>query len=184
MDKYQYVKDFEKMGFGMFVHFGLYSVNAKGEWSYHLHKLPEKKYDKLIPKFKVTKNWAKNLVKTAKSTGCKYITLTTRHHDGFSLYDTKGLSDYGVMNSPTKRDLIKEFVDECNANGIVPFFYHTLLDWRNEYYKTDAAPGDNNAANIAEVIIAKNRHGSTGTVKMGWIGQYTKFRTIADNIEE
>ena len=132
-----YVKDFEKLGFGLFVHFGLYSVNAKGEWSYHLHKIPQEKYEKLIPKFKITKNWAKNLVKTAKSTGCKYITLTTRHHDGFSLYDTKGLSDYGVMNSPTKRDLIKEFVDECNANGIVPFFYHTLLDWHNEYYKTD-----------------------------------------------
>ena len=48
-----YVKDFEKLGFGLFVHFGLYSVNAKGEWSYHLHKIPEKKYDKLIPKFKV-----------------------------------------------------------------------------------------------------------------------------------
>ncbi len=132
-----YVKDFEKLGFGLFVHFGLYSINAKGEWAYHLHKIPEQKYDKLLPRFKVTKNWAKNLVKTAKSTGCRYVTITTRHHDGFSLFDTKGLSDYDVMHSPTKRDLIKEFVDECNKEGIVPFFYHTLLDWRNIDYKTN-----------------------------------------------
>ena len=132
-----YVKDFEKLGFGLFVHFGLYSIYAKGEWAYHLHKIPDKKYDKLLPKFKVTKNWAKNLVKTAKATGCKYITITTRHHDGFSLFDTKGLSDYDVMHSPTKRDLIKEFVDECNKENIVPFFYHTLLDWKNIDYKTN-----------------------------------------------
>ena len=134
---YEYVKDFQNMGFGMFVHFGLYSVIGEGEWVKHIARIPYEKYDKNIAKFKVKKTWAKELVKMAKNAGCKYITLTTRHHDGFSLYDTRGLNDYDVIHSPTGRDLVREFVDECNAQGIVPFFYHTILDWHNNDYKED-----------------------------------------------
>ena len=105
----------------MFIHFGLYSVIGKGEWYYWQYKPDQKEYEKNIEKFRVTKNWAKNLVKTAKRAGCKYITLTTRHHDGFSLYDTCGLNDFDAPHSATGRDLVREFVDECNAEGIVPF---------------------------------------------------------------
>lgn len=139
MDKYQYVKDFEKLGFGMFVHFGLYSKYAKGEWAHYLNDKVKKdeKYFDSFKKFNVSKSWAKNLVKTAKSAGCKYITLTTRHHEGFSLYDTKGLNEYDAPHSACGRDLVKEFVDECNKNGIVPFFYHTLLDWHHSDYYTN-----------------------------------------------
>lgn len=132
---YEYVKRFEKLGFGMFVHFGLYSILGKGEWAKCIHEIPDEEYQKLPAKFKVKKNWAKELVATAKGAGCKYITITTRHHDGFSLYDTCGLNDYDAPHSATGRDLIREFVDECNAQGIVPFFYHTLLDWYNKDYK-------------------------------------------------
>ena len=81
--------------------------------------------------------WAKDLVKTAKAAGCKYITLTTRHHDGFSLYDTHRLNDFDAPHSACGRDLIREFVDECNKENIVPFFYHTLLDWDNPDYEND-----------------------------------------------
>ncbi len=137
MRDFTYVKDFENMGFGMFVHFGLYSVAGKGEWHKKLHGVLQEEYDKLIPKFKVKKTWAKDLVKTAKAAGAKYITLTTRHHDGFSLFDTCGLNTYDAVHSPVGRDLVREFVDECNAQGIVPFFYHTLLDWWNKDYQTD-----------------------------------------------
>ena len=133
-----YIKRFEKLGFGLFVHFGLYSKMGKGEWYLHSNPTADKtEYEKLIKKFRVNKNWAKELVKTAKAAGCKYITLTTRHHDGFSLYDTCGLSDFDSMHSACGRDLIREFVDECNANGLVPFFYHTLLDWREESYQNN-----------------------------------------------
>ncbi|MBQ8658874.1 MAG: alpha-L-fucosidase [Clostridia bacterium] len=135
--KYQYIHDFKKLGFGMFVHFGLYSVAAKGEWYKDMHRVSHEKYEKLVAKFKVKKTWAKELVSTAKKAGCKYITLTTRHHDGFSLFDTCGLNDYDALHSPTGRDLVREFVDECNKQGIVPFFYHTLLDWRHPYYHTN-----------------------------------------------
>ena len=129
--------DFEKLGFGLFVHFGLYSRVAKGEWYLTLGNNIDKKSYFDLSKFHVSKNWAKELVKTAKQAGCKYITLTTRHHDGFSLYDTCGLSKLDVLHSACKRDLIKEFVDECNKENIVPFFYHTLLDWSEESYENN-----------------------------------------------
>ena len=133
-----YVERFEKLGFGLFVHFGLYSIVGKGEWYLHLNpNANSQEYEKLSKRFRVKKNWAKELIKTAKSAGCKYITLTTRHHDGFSLYDTCGLNGYDAPHSACGRDLIREFVDACNENGIVPFFYHTLLDWREESYRTD-----------------------------------------------
>lgn len=134
---YEYIENFKRLGFGMFIHFGLYSVIGRGEW-YYMQYVPDKnEYESTINKFKITKNWAKNLVKTAKDAGCKYITLTTRHHDGFSLYDTRGLSEFDAPHSPTGRDLIREFVDECNKEGIIPFFYHTLLDWHNHDYYND-----------------------------------------------
>mgnify|MGYP004646092941 FL=1 len=134
---YEYIENFKRLGFGMFIHFGLYSVIGRGEW-YYMQYVPDKnEYESTINKFKITKNWAKNLVKTAKDAGCKYITLTTRHHDGFSLYDTCGLSEFDAPHSLTGRDLIREFVDECNKEGIIPFFYHTLLDWHNPDYNND-----------------------------------------------
>lgn len=138
MKKFRYIENFEKLGFGLFVHFGLYSIVGKGEWYLHLNPNADKtEYETLTGKFRVNKNWAKELVKTAKLAGCKYITLTTRHHDGFSLYDTCGLNDYDAPHSACGRDLIREFVDECNKNDIVPFFYHTLLDWREKSYQKD-----------------------------------------------
>ncbi|MBR2023487.1 MAG: alpha-L-fucosidase [Clostridia bacterium] len=132
-----YVRDFENLGFGMFVHFGLYSQREQGEWTMYLHNIPRETYARLADTFSPAKDWAKRLVKTAKKAGCKYVTLTTRHHDGFSLYDTCGLSDFDAPSTACGRDLVQEFVDACNAEGLVPFFYHTLLDWRQESYKTD-----------------------------------------------
>ena len=90
-----------------------------------------------------------------------------------------------LSRGPESRTDKKPMLSDLRDSGAIEQDADVVMFlYRNEYYKTDGVPGDNNAANIAEVIIAKNRHGSTGTVKMGWIGQYTKFRTIADNIEE
>ncbi len=133
----QYIKDFENMGFGMFVHFGIYSVLGKGEWAKHIHNISDEEYYPLMEQFDPKPDWAKELVATAKAAGCKYITLTTRHHDGFSLYDTCGLCDLDAMHAKCGRDLVREFVDACNEQGIIPFFYHTLLDWYQESYNTD-----------------------------------------------
>lgn len=135
--KPEYIKNFEKLGFGLFVHFGLYSLIGKGEWYESIYKVDKNEYHKLTERFKVSKNWATNLVRTAKQAGAKYITLTTRHHDGFSLYDACGLSNYDAPHSASKRDLIREFVDACNKENIVPMFYHTLLDWDNPDYQNN-----------------------------------------------
>lgn len=135
---FDYVSDFERLGFGLFVHFGLYSMVGKGEWYAHLNPGADRsEYEALPKRFFPTKNWAKNLVSVAKSAGCRYITLTTRHHDGFSLYDTCGLSGFDSPHSACGRDLIAEFVEACREGGIVPFFYHTLLDWHSPEYKSD-----------------------------------------------
>ena len=135
MKKWQYIQNFKKLGFGLFCHFGLYSVLGRGEWALCTHSLDAVEYNKQIQSFNIDPAWAKKLVATAKSAGCKYITLTTRHHEGFSLYDTCGLNDFDAPHSACGRDLVREFVDACNAEGIVPFFYHTLLDWKVESYK-------------------------------------------------
>ncbi len=135
---YSYVNDFKKLGFGMFVHFGLYSNLEAGEWfyacAYNGGRLKKRigmdEYISMtLPRFRVKKSWAKELCKLAKEAGCRYVCLTARHHEGFSLYDTKGLNEYDAPHSPAGRDLVKEFVDACREYGLVPFFYHTVIDW-------------------------------------------------------
>ncbi len=129
------IKAFEAMGLGLFVHFGLYSVLGRGEWVKHHERMPDEQYETLTKTFDPAKDWATRLVGTAKRAGCRYITLTARHHDGFSLYDTCGLNDYDAVHTACGRDLIAEFVQSCRAEGILPFFYHTLLDWREKSYR-------------------------------------------------
>ena len=86
---------------------------------------------KLADTFTAEKFDARKIVSIAKAAGAKYITMTTRHHEGFSLYDTCGLNTYDVMHTPCGRDLVREFVDACREFGVKPFFYHTTVDWFN-----------------------------------------------------
>ena len=132
----QYIKDFEQLGFGMFIHFGLYSMMECGEWNKLSNNVSDAEYEAYAKVFNPKPDWAMEIAKMAKNAGCKYITLTTRHHDGYSLFDTCGLNEYDAPHS-CGRDLVREFVDACRANDIIPFFYHTLLDWREESYKTN-----------------------------------------------
>ena len=125
------ILEFEEMGFGMFVHWGLYSQLGKGEWIQHQQGIPKEEYMKLQDTFTASKFDGRRIAQVAKKGGAKYITLTTRHHEGFSLFDTKGLNTYDAPHSPAGRDLIRDFVDGCRAEGIVPFFYHTTLDWQH-----------------------------------------------------
>lgn len=131
----QYIKDFEQLGFGMFVHYGLYSQHERGEWVFKYLKQGMNEYQKLADTFDCV--GMADIVSVAKSAGCKYICLTTRHHEGFSLYDPCGLSDFNVLNSPAGRDLVAEFVDECRKVDIIPFFYHTTLDWHHPDFENN-----------------------------------------------
>lgn len=121
---------FERLAYGMFIHWGLYSQLGRGEWVQHLEKIPQEEYERLATTFTASDFDPVGIARLAKEAGMKYITITTRHHDGFSLYDTRGLSDYDAPHSAAKRDLIAEFVAGCREEGIIPFFYHTTLDWR------------------------------------------------------
>ena len=131
------IAEFENFGFGMFVHWGLYSQMGRGEWIQHQAKICCKEYEKLASTFTASEFDARKWAEIAKDAGARYITLTTRHHDGFSLYDTKGLNCYDAPHTPCGRDLIREFVDACNEFGLAPFFYHTTLDWHHPAFKTD-----------------------------------------------
>lgn len=152
---------FTSLGFGLFVHFGLYSRVGKGEW--YLRLCPEADrdaYEALSASFSVRPGWAASLVRLARRTGCRYITLTTRHHDGFSLYDTCGLSDYDAVHSACGRDLVREFTDACRADGITPMFYHTLLDWHHPDYTGNFRNYIDYLCNSTEILC--RRYGPVG----------------------
>lgn len=127
-----YIKAFEQLGFGMFVHMGLYSMLNSGEWYWEVDGYPDDDYRRLMDTYTVDN--MENLVVAAKNAGCKYITLTSKHHEGFCLFDAKETSTFDAMHSPCKRDLIREFVDACNKHGIVPFFYYATYEFRHPDY--------------------------------------------------
>ena len=131
------ISRFERLGYGMFIHWGLYSQLGQGEWIQSHKKSPKDEYAKLADTFTAKDFDAAEIVSIAKQSGMKYITLTARHHEGFSLYDTQGLCDFDAPHSAAKRDLIAEFTDACRAEGIIPFFYHTTLDWYQESFETN-----------------------------------------------
>lgn len=132
------VAEFEEKAFGMFIHFGLYSQLGKGEWIKHFENIPDEEYNKLFYTFDPSGFDARAIARLAKRAGMKYITLSTRHHEGFSLYDTRGLSDFDAIHAPKcRRDLIREFVDGCNEEGVMPMFYHTTLDWHQKSFNDD-----------------------------------------------
>lgn len=131
----QYIRDFENLGLGMFVHFGVYSQEEKGEWYGHLHHVDPVEYRKLAETF--NPGSMEHIVEVAKSAGAKYITLTTKHHDGFCLFDAKGLTDFDVMHYPVGRDLVKEFVEACRKHDIVPFFYYATYEFWNSLQQDD-----------------------------------------------
>lgn len=128
-DRETRIKNFQDNAFGMFIHFGLYSLLAKGEWASKWGKINKEKYENLINSFGKDGFNIKETLSAIKEAGARYITITTRHHDGFSLYDTKGLSNFDVMHSAYQKDFLKEVVIEARKIGLIPFFYHTLIDW-------------------------------------------------------
>ena len=126
---------FQDIRFGMFIHWGLYSILAKQEWVMHTDRIPVPEYEKLVPQFNPVKFNADEWVSIAADAGQKYMVITSRHHDGFSMYDT-ALSDYKVTNTPFKRDPIRELADACaKRNDVKLGFYSSVLDWHHPAYR-------------------------------------------------
>lgn len=136
-NKRQRIENLNTYGFGMFIHYGLFSVMEQGEWTMKIHHIDKNEYSQLQKRFIADCFNAENIVLAAKKAGMRYCVMTTRHHDGFSLYDTKGLNNYDSLNSECKRDLVGEFVEACNKHGMAPFLYHTMIDWHNDLMEND-----------------------------------------------
>ncbi len=124
--------------FGIFIHWGIYSMLATGEWTLQIENLNYQEYSKLAGGFYPSKFDAAQWVSSIKESGAKYITITSRHHDGFSMFGTE-LSDFNVVSgSPFGRDILKELAQECEKQGIALHFYYSLIDWT----RVDAPRGE------------------------------------------
>ncbi len=123
---------FQNDKFGMFIHWGASSVLGHGEWVMNQRNIKVQDYQRLINIFNPQNFDAAKWVGIAKSAGMKYITFITRHHDGFSNWDTKQ-SDWKITNTKYEKDALKQLADECRKQGIKLYCYYSLLDW----YRTD-----------------------------------------------
>ncbi|HWB95764.1 MAG TPA: alpha-L-fucosidase, partial [Bryobacteraceae bacterium] len=126
---------FQDARFGMFIHWGVYSVLGDGEWVMNQRKMPISEYEKLAPQFNPTEFRAAEWVGLAKAAGMKYITITSKHHDGFAMWATQQTKWNIVDATPYHKDPLKMLADECHRQGIKLFFYHSQLDWHHpDYY--------------------------------------------------
>lgn len=135
----QYAKDpreaalqyFRQAKFGLFIHYGLYSLLGRGEWVQHKDLIPVAEYAKLKDRFTAEKFDADFITDLALEAGMKYVNITTRHHDSFCLFDSK-YTDFKSTNSPAKRDLVGELAEQCQAKGLGFYLYYSHgRDWRH-----------------------------------------------------
>jgi alpha-L-fucosidase len=126
---------FQDAKFGMFIHWGVYSVPGDGEWVMNNQRIDKKTYEKLPAFFNPIDYDPQEWVALAKVSGMKYITITSKHHDGFAMFDSK-LTDWDIVDrTPYKKDVLKMLAEECRKEGIKLFFYHSQLDWyQDDYY--------------------------------------------------
>lgn len=125
---------FMKDRFGMFIHWGLYAIPGRGEWVHSDEQITQKEYQKYFEEWNPIRCDMKEWARIAKNAGMKYAVLTTKHHEGFCLFDSK-LTDYTSVTA-CGRDLVKEFVDAFRAEGLKVGFYYSLLDWYHDDYHT------------------------------------------------
>lgn len=144
---------FSDAKFGIFLHWGIYSLFGQGEWYMQNDGIDRHEYAKAANAFYPHSFDAHQWVKAIKDAGAKYICFTTRHHDGFSMFDTKQ-SDYNIMHTPYGKDIVKQLVDECHKQGIGIHLYYSHIDWTRDDYPMGSSGRntgkDPNAANWPE----------------------------------
>jgi len=126
----QRMKWWHEAKFGMFIHWGLYSVIGQHEWSKEVEGVPIPQYEILAKHFKPKPNAARDWARLAKKAGQKYMVMTTKHHEGFCHWDSK-LTEYNAMKQGPGRDLVREFVEAARAEGLRVGFYYSLMDWHH-----------------------------------------------------
>ncbi|MEM1531198.1 MAG: alpha-L-fucosidase, partial [Candidatus Bathyarchaeia archaeon] len=156
--------------FGMFIHWGLYAIPARGEWVMFFERIPKSEYAKLARRFNPRRFDADEWVTLAKEAGMRYMVLTTRHHDGFCLWDSQ-VSDFtSVKATPAKRDFIAEYVEACRRAGMRIGFYYSLLDWRWPEYWDGPAKNPEGWARLRDYVHAQVRELMTnyGKIDILW----------------
>ena len=134
---------FQDARFGLFIHWGVYSVLGDGEWVMNQQQIPAATYGKIPGFFNPTQFDPKEWVQMVKDAGMKYITITSKHHDGFAMFDSK-ISDYTIVKkAPYGKDVLKMLAEECQRQGIKLFFYHSQLDWHHPDYFPRGNTGGN-----------------------------------------
>ncbi len=124
------VQWFTEARFGMFIHWGLYAIPARGEWVRSVERISVEDYQPFFDEFNPTDYDPKTWAKLAKQAGMKYAVLTAKHHDGFCLFDS-ALTDYKATNTPAGRDLVREYVDAFRAEGLKVGLYYSIIDWHH-----------------------------------------------------
>ncbi len=126
---------FQEARFGLFIHWGVYSVAGDGEWVMHNKRITVAEYERdFPPAFNPTKFDAAAWVAMVKAAGMRYITITSKHHDGFAMWDSK-VSAYDIVErTPYAKDVLKPLAEECRKQGVKLFFYHSQLDWHHPDY--------------------------------------------------
>ncbi|MCD6404353.1 MAG: alpha-L-fucosidase [Planctomycetes bacterium] len=166
------IKWFHKAQFGMFVHFGLYSLTERGEWAMYNERIPAADYRELAAKFNPRKFDASAWTTLAKEAGAKYIVMTTRHHDGFSLWDSDA-NDFNSVKTTAGRDFVAEFVNASRKAGLKVGLYYSLLDWRCPgYFEPEKYPASARA--LVDRIHAEVRELMTryGKIDILWYDGY------------
>ncbi len=170
---------------GMFVHWGLYAIPAGewkgkkvpgiGEWIMHRGQIPKEEYSKLQEEFNPVKYQPEQWVRLAKQAGMKYIVITSKHHDGFCLFDSK-LTGYDVTGTPYGRDLLKPLAEACRKEGIRICWYHSIMDWHH--------PEAHNAKYFAymrgQLEELLTNYGDIGVLWFDgeWIGEWTEQQGV------
>jgi len=126
---------FQEARFGLFIHWGVYALRGDGEWVMQQQRITIPEYERdFPPAFNPVKYDPAAWVAMAKAAGMKYVTITSKHHDGFAMYDSK-VSDYDVVErTPYGKDVLKMLAEECRKQGLKLFFYHSQLDWHHPDY--------------------------------------------------
>jgi alpha-L-fucosidase len=142
--------------FGMFIHWGLYSLPARHEWVKNAERLTNDQYQKYFEMFNPDMWDPHEWAKMAKAAGMKYVVLTTKHHEGFCMFDSK-FTDYKSTNTPYGKDIVKEYVEAFRAEGLKVGFYYSLLDWHHPDYTIDSYHPQRQTSDSAYARLNKGR---------------------------
>ena len=143
--------------FGMFIHWGLYAMPARHEWIKNRECITEEKYDQYFKYFNPDLYDPKEWARQAKAAGMKYAVLTTKHHEGFCMFDSQ-YTDYKCTNTPAGRDLVKEYVDAFRAEGLRVGFYYSLIDWHHPEFPIDKLHPRRNDPDAMEKNKTRDMH--------------------------